>query len=173
MDVVSSIGGLAVGRSLRSVRLVGPFVAGPVDEAREVADVELDLGGAFLRFGWRLDGVDERLVFEWGSDSEVQDGVVSDAAGDWHGLIGDEIAGIRMSTHISDESLPPSIWAITLECRERRSVTIALGELDESDKPVYMPDSIVLIFDQREAESFRPPAAIESAWGTRVVFPAT
>lgn len=173
MSVFSSIAELVVGRRVRSVRVAGPFVGCDVDQSREVADVELDLDGAFLRFGWRLDGVDERLAVEWGSDAEVEAGVVSSAAGDWHGLIGEAIDGLRVSTHVSDESLPPSIWAITLECRDRRSVTIALGELDENDKPVYLPDSIVLIFDRNEAKSFRPPAAIESAWGKQVVLPPT
>jgi hypothetical protein len=170
MSELGSFAGLLVGRTICSARFVGPFVgdAGGVEDVREVSDLELDLGGLFLRLSWQMTGTDERLAWELGSDSGVDAASEISQLGGWHGLIGSSISAVRSSLHVSDDSLPAAVWSVSLEVPEGGSLTVALGEIGSGDVPVYVPDSLCLIFDRTEALGYHPPASEYSAWGVEV-----
>jgi hypothetical protein len=56
------------------------------------------------------------------------------------------------------------LWALALNFRNAASVAVALGELVD-DMPSYLPDSLVVLFGQEAAESYRIASSPTSAWG--------
>lgn len=80
----------------------------------------------------------------------------------WEACVGEELISIRISQHrpVSIDCL----WALVFVFRNDASVAVALGELVD-DMPSYLPDSLVVMFGQEAAESYRIAASPTSAWG--------
>jgi hypothetical protein len=92
-----------------------------------------------------------------------------DMSGDdrWTQLLGRTIKQVAVSWRECTKSVN-SIWAVRLGFDSDSATVIALGETlsSESGNP---PDSILAIFDQAEAQNYRPPGAYQSAWGELIV----
>lgn len=94
-----------------------------------------------------------------GVGGEVLDGSQREA---WRKHIGETITEVGVSWHDSGEGAPESLWALRLGFATG-SVVIALGELAPELK--YIHDSIVVMFDESMARSWRLPHVELSAWG--------
>lgn len=83
------------------------------------------------------------------------------------GLISEELISIRISQHRPVPTQGDCLWALALTFRNAASVAVALGELVD-DVPSYLPDSLVVLFGQEVAESYRISSSPTSAWGDEI-----
>lgn len=83
----------------------------------------------------------------------------------WRARRGDTVTSVGAAWHVSGDDCPESLWAVRLDF-STGSAVIALGTADPDLE--YMPDELVVVFDQSLADSYRPRHVSESAWGHRV-----
>ena len=144
-------------------------------EGFDLAEMEVELAepnGSSVLFSWQMRGVHEGLAIKFGppsvglkpgeperrergSDALPCNVPITEVAVAWQEL-----------DHPSDTAL----WSVRLAFEGGQAVTLALGEPSDSGSTLqYIPDSIVVIFDQQVAKAYRPPASRESAWGRVII----
>ncbi|MER6032084.1 hypothetical protein [Streptomyces sp. NPDC001851] len=133
--------------------------------------VALTLGnGWVLAASWAMDGLNEGLALELTEPGDTPDlsGTAVDVSGraEWSEFLGMALTGITPVTHVPNEGCPEMPWAVRLDFSAAAPVTVALGESTGSGF-TYMPDSLVVIFDEKEAAAYRIPASSEPALGHR------
>jgi hypothetical protein len=95
--------------------------------------------------------------------SGLADGVVDASHREaWGGHIGDSVISVGAAWQVSGDDCPESLWAVRLGF-STRSIVIALGIADPD--LVYLPDELVVIFDQSLAASYRPRHVRDSSLG--------
>lgn len=119
---------------------------------------------------WAQDGFDEELWIGEESKTEHHQLWSPDVraleVGTWS-----EVATGAVIDHVSVswQHIGPSrfsVWAVRLTMGGA-SVVVSLGERDfESGRPSYIPDCILVIFDEQVARSYEPRASSASAWGS-------
>ncbi|WP_344572657.1 hypothetical protein [Winogradskya humida] len=128
--------------------------ADPQDGDIHQVDFEL-----FMRFG---NGV---IAVTWDRDDRVEGLSVSTAEpyyeGDdtvlvpamstaWAAAIGRVVEAVDFGWQVSETGVPESLWGIRLGFSEGRRVVIALGEIGSDGAVWYHPDSLVVLFDERD-----------------------
>ncbi|MFF0084650.1 hypothetical protein ACFYR1_33780 [Streptomyces canus] len=131
-------------------------------------ELVLDTGAALLLY-WSMDGVNEGLAIETRDPGDVDVNLPGDAIDvsehvDWAGLLGASIVGINPAWHVPNEGCPEMPWAYRLEFSNNSSLVIALG-VAERRGFTYMPDALVVIFDQNIALAYKIPASDTSSYG--------
>lgn len=94
-----------------------------------------------------------------GAADEVVDASDREA---WRGHRGDAITSVGVAWQVSGDDCPESLWALRLGF-STGPIVIALGAADPD--LAYMPDELVVVFDQSLAGSYRPRHASESSLG--------
>ncbi len=125
--------------------------------------------GAHRDIRWAQDGFDEGLWFgeEAGPDDEQfwSPDVRSDEVSSWPQL--GPCPVIERATLVWQQIGPSrfSAWSVRLTLRGE-SVVVCLGERDyETGRPTYIPDCVLVVFDEQVAKDYRPLASFSSAWG--------
>lgn len=123
---------------------------------------------------WQMDGENEYLRVSLRSPThETSDNTLIDAidvssAPEWTSLLGGSISSIRISWHIANTGCPRSVWAIRFDVETGASFVVALGEVRDG-VPTYLPDSVLVIFDREDAETYRTAGSSTSAWEGELV----
>lgn len=128
--------------------------------------------GSALALHWEMRGENEFLAIvpmsvsgSW-TEGLIDALSVSDAP-EWMGILGRTVTGVGVAWHIPNAGCPRSVWAIRIDLDGGSSFVIALGEVREGT-PAYLPDSIVVLFDWHDAESYWITGSGTSAWGETV-----
>ena len=101
------------------------------------------------------------LVAELGPDQfQVAFGLVPGR----EACVGEELISVRISQHCPVSAEGNCLWALALNFRNAFSVAVALGELVDN-MPSYLPDSLVVVFREEAAESYRIASSPTSPWG--------
>lgn len=81
----------------------------------------------------------------------------------WAPFVDEVVQSVEAQWQVSWEAAPETIWAFRLDFPSG-SVVVALG----TDDPQldYMPDELVVVYDESKAKAFKPPHVEKSAWGT-------
>lgn len=121
---------------------------------------------------WMMEGVREGLGFvldpdqQFYEDESLRTLNLSNEPR-WTPLFHQPVISTGVSWQVSDEDAPRSIWSVRLNFADQRSLTIALGAVNDLNTgPTYQPDSIAVIFDETIARRYRVLASDESAWGS-------
>lgn len=139
------------------------------DEAHEV-DLSVELvmdGGATLALSWAMDGMNEGLAIELREAGESGSGLITETVDvssriEWSTFLGNSIVNAAPAWHVPNEGCSEMPWAFRLDFSNSSSLVIALGESKGSGF-TYMPDSLVVIFDDSIAAAYRIPASFTSA----------
>lgn len=125
--------------------------------------------GAHRDIRWAQDGFDEGLWF--GEDAGPGD----------EQLWSPEVRSVEVSlwpqlgpSPVIDQAtvvwqqIGPSLfsaWSVRLTL-EGESIVVCLGERDyETGRPTYIPDCVLVVFDEQVAKGYHPSASFSSAWG--------
>lgn len=169
---------ILVGAQLMSVRYVfpqfSPSLTGNSYKGFDTVPkgVELCSPGHVLVVLWWMEGIREGLGFVTDPDGQFYDdeelrvaGLPSDAP--WAPILNSVVVSSAVSWQVPNEEAPPSVWSLRLSVESGSSVTIALGDIDETGSALtYQPDSVAVIFEEAIARAYWIPASPESAWGT-------
>lgn len=171
-DAVAS---LLVGFRIDSVQYLRPAAMRGIESQEgqgfEHAEAGLtlsDADGESRSVRWAQRGFDEGLWIGESSAREPGGAWVPDVNAipvpSWKTFEGSTISSIAVAW----QRIAParySIWSVRLDLADR-SVAIALGERDpESGQLTYIPDCVVVIFNDGVGRRYRPPASLSSAWG--------
>ncbi|MEU1407034.1 hypothetical protein ABZ471_32640 [Streptomyces sp. NPDC005728] len=125
--------------------------------------------GAALSLSWAMDGLNEGMAIglrepgESAADSPGDAVDVSDHA-DWERFLGAEIVEIGSAWHVPNEGCPEMPWAYRLGFSNKSFLVVALGTA-EGEGFTYMPDELIVFFDEGLAASYRIPASDTSSRG--------
>lgn len=141
------------------------------DRAHEV-DMAVELGmesGSLLVLAWAMDGVNEGMAIEFRSPGESGTKSLGDPIDvsnhiDWSRFLGVSIASVGVAWHVPNEGCPEMPWAYRFGFSDKSSLVIALGE-SEGEGFTYMPDALVVIFDEGIAAAYKIPASSTSSSG--------
>lgn len=165
-----------VGERLSSVRYVAPAGAGweNYSDLEHVHEVEMGVellmdSGLLLELSWSTPGLKEGLSLTLGpvgqhAANELVSVIdVSDHVA-WSGVVGHLVEAVAVSfrSHSDDSSTRP--WSFRVGTSGGPGVTVALGEVRERALH-YMPDNIVVIFDETRARAYQIPGSFQPAWG--------
>ncbi|MFJ3496737.1 hypothetical protein ACIPPJ_24525 [Streptomyces sp. NPDC086091] len=125
--------------------------------------------GAALSLSWSMDGLNEGIAIELRESGESDAGLPGDTVdvsghADWERFLGADIVEISPTWHIPNEGCPEMPWAYRLGFSNGSSLVIALGAA-EGEEFTYMPDELIVFFDERLAASYRIPASETSSRG--------
>jgi hypothetical protein len=176
---LSDLAGRVVGARVVAVRYA--MLAGVDWDGRSSLDGvhEVDLAvllvtdsGLTLELAWATPGTEEGLsIAVLGAGERVSDDLVDmvDISGDphWAAVLGRVVETLAVSfyEHADDSSIRP--WSFRVGVSGGTGVTVALGEV-AGDEIIYMPDNLVVIFDEPAARAYAIEGATESAWGAAI-----
>lgn len=132
--------------------------------------VELAFDGMSIVIYWLMENEIECLSVRSRSVADVipahSKTIDMSARPGWDACVGEELISVRISQH---RPVPAQdcLWALALIFRNAASVAVALGEIVD-DIPSYLPDSLIVIFGQEAAESYRISGSRTSAWGAEM-----
>lgn len=144
---------------------------GDLDHVHEV-DMGVELlteSGIRLELSWSTPGVGEGLVIAFGAVMDCSEGqrlssVDVSRDDQWSAILGYSVESVAIAFCFHDFTSSMRPWSFRLGLSGSSSVTIALGEIREG-RLQYMPDNIVVIFDEATAQLYVVPNSPESAWG--------
>lgn len=181
---LSALSTALIGERLVSAQYAVPASAGwknhsDLDHVHEV-DMGVNLvtkSGLTLELSWSTPGREEGLALALDRTGECTSNELIDLVDvggklEWSGIIGHSIksVGISFYVHADDSSVRP--WSFRIEVSDAPSVTIALGEVSDNTLH-YMPDNLLVIFDETIAQWYLIPDSPQSAWGETIgLFPA-
>ena len=138
---------------------------------RDTHEVDLDivmmLTGGIIQFTWERDDRIEGMFIDFPAEVGPLEDIVSvrvDKSPQWRAIIGDRIRDVRFGWYKSELGVPTSLLSVRVQFENDREALLAVGELDQSEKPRYHPDSLIVIFDERLARSYRPEGTIGTPW---------
>lgn len=166
-----------VGLGLESARYVMPSEVGWPGYHRDAQIHEIDMGlelvtssGSVLAFSWAMRGIDEGLAIELRKSVE-RPAVDADLARidvsplpEWRNVLGRSVEGTAVGWHVPNEGSASMPWSFRLDFGAA-NVVIALGEVVDWEVD-YLPDSLVVIFDESVARSYCVTSESGSAWGS-------
>jgi hypothetical protein len=173
---LADLAAVLTGDRVTGVRYVMPTGVGwtaddALDNVHEVEmGVEVVVGsGRVLTLEWATPGIDEGLSIAVRDPGESPEGPgnrvdVSDDAR-WAGIVGHRIDHLAVAffEHYDDASVRP--WSFRISVDGGAGATVALGEIDGSEIG-YLPDNLVVIFDEATARGYRIADALQPAWGS-------
>ncbi|THV41217.1 hypothetical protein [Glycomyces buryatensis] len=133
-------------------------------------EVQLILSnGSALVFTWSMDGLNEGLAIGYRSGETLDNpslGTPIDVTDneDWSVLLQKNIVSIKPVRHIPNDGCPEMPWAFRLQFSNGADLVIALGE-SENGNLIYLPDALLVIFDETTARSYKIPASSTSSFG--------
>lgn len=121
------------------------------------------------QFRWVMDDVQEGLGIAETPDDDHDVAPLSlldvSAEREWAPLLRRPITHVALAWHRPAEDALEAVWSVRLGF-DSDEVVIALGEAaDDRETICYMPDSIVVIFDEDVARSYEPLSSLGSSWG--------
>lgn len=136
---------------------------------------EVDMGvelttvsGSKFCFMWVMDDVKEGLRLgraEPGSRPVPFKRLDVSSEPEWAELRGKTTTGVALAWHRPCDEALEAVWSVRLRF-DRTSVVIALGEAAHDRQTIcYIPDSLVVIFDEVVARSYEPLSSQGSSWG--------
>ena len=173
--VAGAVASLLVGFRIDAVRYTRPAAMRRLEIQKgwgfEHAEAGLTLSnadGESRGVRWAQRGFDEGLWIGESSETEPGGAWVPDVnavpAPSWNLFEGSTVSSVAVAW----QRIAParySIWSVRLDVADR-SVAIALGERDpDSGQLTYIPDCVVVIFNDGVGRRYRPPASLSSAWG--------
>lgn len=131
--------------------------------------VSLVLDGLTINLAWSMDGPEEGLAVATDPLDPMffgRSAVPIDANGisPWPSRLGHTIEGIAWAWHQPCDDCPDLLWALRVDFGAPGSAVIALGDVEDGT-PRYMPDSLLILFDEDVARSYAIPAGEGSSWG--------
>ncbi|MEU8049521.1 hypothetical protein [Micromonospora haikouensis] len=140
---------------------------------------EVDMGvelatesGLALQLSWATPGREEGLALALGhgenrTPSDLVDLVDVSAVQDWSNVLGYFVEEVAVSFYVHDEGSSVRPWSFRIGVSNGLSVTVALGET--SDHSIrYLPDGLVVIFEESTARNYEVSDSLQSAWGETV-----
>ena len=124
-------------------------------------------GGNF-RFGWRMSDINSGLAMGTADqkvtpfEPDVLDMIDSP---NWRSLMGQQVIAVGIGWRAPESGSFRSAWSVRLSLEGGQSVVLALGEITERGKLQYIPDTVLVIFDEKAAKAYRPAGSESSAWG--------
>ena len=173
---LSAISAALVGERLVAARYAVPAGVswegyGGLEHVHEV-DMGVELvteSGLVLGLSWSTPGREEGLSLALDRagecpSNELIDLVDVSGQSEWSRVLGRlvEVVGVSFHVHADDSSIRP--WAFRIGASGGTSVTVALGEVSDNVLR-YMPDNIVVIFDEAVAREYQIPSSSQAAWG--------
>jgi len=164
--------GSEVSRITYAIPAEGPWPSGRAqNNVHEIDDgVELLTPGDGVVVRWAMSGRVEGLSVELLSEASyhpdhalIRRLDVSEFT-QWQPFLGRPLFLRGIATHVPDGTDRATIWSLRFESSGEAKVVIALGEWTRAG-PEYLPDTLVAIFDEAIARSFRIPDNPISAWG--------
>jgi hypothetical protein len=168
------------GERLVCVRYATPSGASWVNYSDLEGVHEVDMGvelvtesGLVLELSWATPGREEGLALALGhgenrAPSDLVDLVDVSAIPDWSGLLGDLVEEVAVSFYVHNEGSSVRPWSFRIGVSNGSSVTVALGET--SDHLIrYLPDNLVVIFEEATARNYEVADSLQSAWGEIVL----
>lgn len=148
----------------------GGRVYGLVHEVEHGVELVMADGSALALY-WEMRGEDQFLAIVPRSVAGFWVEGLIDALSvskepEWVGILGRTIHGVGVAWHVPNAGCPRSVWAARIDLDGGSSFVIALGEIHEG-APAYLPDSIVVLFDRNDAESYINDYDT-SAWGETI-----
>ncbi|MGX2995077.1 hypothetical protein JNUCC64_12385 [Streptomyces sp. JNUCC 64] len=125
--------------------------------------------GAVLSLSWAMDGLSEGMAIELREPGESDVDLPGDAIDvsghvDWGRFLGVDVTEISPAWHVPNEGCPEMPWAYRLAFSNRSSLVVALGAA-EGEGFVYMPNELIVFFDESLAASYTIPASDTSSRG--------
>jgi hypothetical protein len=142
------------------------------NSAEVIHEVDMDVtimldDGTSAVVSWAMDGVvegiDLRIRRTSGTTLEI-DETDATATSEWQSLAGQVIVEVAAAWHVPNEGCRDTLWAVRLSLSEGSTIVVALGEV-EADIVQYQPDALVVLFDERAARAYQPPASAGTAFG--------
>lgn len=134
--------------------------------------IELVFDGVPIAISWQMENEMECLSVRPQSAGDVAHYskiIDLSAHPGWEACVGEELISIRVSQYRPASTQDDCLWALAFIFRNAVSIAVALGELVD-DMPSYLPDSLVVLFGQEAAESYRIAGSPTSAWGDEMAF---
>ncbi|MGW5017463.1 hypothetical protein [Streptomyces cacaoi] len=175
-DQLENMLSLTSHKPLTGARYVVPESEGWPEGHRDDAVHEVDMGvelimagGHTVSFLWLMDGLNEGLAVELhGADPAPSRKSLSSVdvtcRAEWTNFIGETLVNLKTVRNVPNEGAPEAVWSYRLDFSNGRNLVIALGESKEAGL-AYMPDALLVIFDNALAGSYRIPASRVSALG--------
>ncbi|BDE44320.1 hypothetical protein SLITK23_75650 [Streptomyces lividans] len=173
---LADLRGAIAGASVGAVRYVVPpgetWPEGHREDRAHEVDMAVDLvmsTGAVLSLSWAMDGLNEGMAIELREPGESDADLPGDTVDvsdhvDWERFLGADIVEIRPDWHVPNDGCPESPWAYRLGFSNKSSLVIALGSA-EGKGFTYMPDELIVFFDESLAASYTIPASDTSSRG--------
>ncbi|MBP2337375.1 hypothetical protein JOF41_003553 [Saccharothrix coeruleofusca] len=125
--------------------------------------------GATLSLSWAMDGLNEGVAIELREPEESDVDLPRDTVDvsghvDWEMFLGAHIVEISPAWHIPNEGCPEMPWAYRLGFSNESSLVIALG-VAKGRGFAYMPDELIVFFDEGLAASYMIPVSDTSSRG--------
>ncbi|MCX5263198.1 hypothetical protein [Streptomyces sp. NBC_00199] len=125
--------------------------------------------GAALSLSWAMDGLNEGMAIELREPGESDADLPGDTVDvsdhvDWERFLGADIVEISPAWHVPNDGCPEMPWAYRLGFSNKSSLVIALGST-EGEGFTYMPDELIVFFDESLAASYTIPASDTSSRG--------
>lgn len=162
------------------VRYILPAGAAWADgdrNGRQIHDVDLGVellmrSGSTLRISWATPGSDEGLAIDmFDTPSPPADRTIDclDVTNrdEWRRYVDRPIEAVAVAFYSYDGISDDRPWSIRLGFASDRNVVIALGEVID-DAVSYIPDNLVVIFDEVHAHAYRVVDSRSSSWGELV-----
>ncbi|GAA1324617.1 hypothetical protein GCM10009647_060360 [Streptomyces sanglieri] len=173
---LADLRGAIAGASVSAVRYVVPqgetWPEGHREDRAHEVDMAVDLvmsTGVALSLSWAMDGLNEGMAIELREPGESDADLPGDTVDvsdhvDWERFLGADIVEISPAWHVPNEGCPEMPWAYRLGFSNKSSLVIALGAA-EGEGFTYMPDELIVIFDESLAAAYRIPASDTSSRG--------
>ncbi|MFF1487299.1 hypothetical protein ACIGZH_32680 [Streptomyces sp. NPDC058319] len=125
--------------------------------------------GAALSLSWAMDGLNEGMAIELREPGESDADLPGDTVDvsdhvDWERFLGVDIVEIIPAWHVPNDGCPEMPWAYRLGFSNKSSLVIALGSA-EGEGFAYMPDELIVFFDESLAASYTILASDTSSRG--------
>lgn len=142
-------------------------------------DVDLDVrivsAPIVLTISWARDNLVEGLASTLGApnsisedDDDAAEWVRVSELPEWSSFIGRTLVSVVPVWHATEDDCPRSVWSLRFTSDDGKSFVVALGEVDGQGLLAYHPDSLLVLFSEVEARSYRVASSSDSAWGAAI-----
>ncbi|WP_155247699.1 hypothetical protein [Salinispora arenicola] len=169
------------GERLMCVRYASPSGSSWVNYSDLEGVHEVDMGvelatesGLVLELSWATPGREEGLALALGrgenrASSDLIDYEDVGGVQDWSSVLGYFVEEVAVAFYVHDEGSSVRPWSFRIGVSNGSSVTVALGET--SDHSIrYLPDNLVVIFEEATARNYEVSDGLQSAWGATVIY---
>lgn len=128
--------------------------------------------GSRLQMRWEMEGEYELLAVDFSAHVEPDSGGLIDAfevsaTPEWMRFVERTVVSLGVARHVLAVDAPEPLWAVRFDFEGNESVVIALGEV-RGGRLAYLPDAVVVLFDERDAQTYSHQGSRGSSWGEAV-----